>query len=95
MDKEITVSSKIYPNSDGRKLSMTDMLSYFEKHGVMRVSDLHIKSGAIPAYRIDGNLVKLNGSEMTYELDEGLIFPIIGEKSQAILKKDNNLSRSR
>ncbi len=94
MDKEITVSSKIYPNSDGRKLSMTDMLSYFEKHGVMRVSDLHIKSGAIPAYRIDGNLVKLNGSEMTDELAEGLIFPLIGEKSQAILKKDNNVDCS-
>jgi twitching motility protein PilT len=94
MDKEITVSSKIYPNSDGRKLSMTDMLSYFEKHGVMRVSDLHIKSGAIPAYRIDGNLVKLNGPEMTDEFAEGLIFPLIGEKSQAILKKDNSVDCS-
>ena len=94
MDKEITVSSKIYPNSDGRKLSMTDMLSYFEKHGAMRVSDLHIKSGAIPAYRIDGDLVKLNGPEVTDELAEGLIFPLIGEKSLAILKKDNSVDCS-
>lgn len=94
MDKKMTVSSKIYPNSDGRKLSMTDMLGYFEKHGAMRVSDLHIKSGAIPAYRIDGNLVKLNGPEMTDELAEGLIFPLIGEKSLAIFKKDNSVDCS-
>jgi len=94
MDKEITVSSKIYPNSDGRKLSMIDMLGYFEKHGAMRVSDLHIKSGAIPAYRIDGDLVKLNGPQMTDEIAEGLIFPLIGEKSREILKKDNNVDCS-
>jgi twitching motility protein PilT len=94
MDKDITVNSKIYPNNDGKSLSMTDMLSYFEKHGAMRVSDLHIKSGAVPVYRIDGNLVKLNGGMVTDELAEGLIFPLMGEKAVAILKKENSVDCS-
>ncbi len=49
MYKDISVDTKIYPSGDGTKLSMTDMLSYFERHGALRVSDLHIKIGTPPA----------------------------------------------
>jgi len=94
MNENITVNSKIYPNSDGNNLSMTDMLSYFEKHGAMRVSDLHIKEGAVPVYRIDGELVRLNGGAITGELAEDLIFPMIGEKAVAILKKEYSVDCS-
>ncbi|HPD45764.1 MAG TPA: PilT/PilU family type 4a pilus ATPase [Anaerohalosphaeraceae bacterium] len=88
MAEEITVNTRIYPGSDGSLLSMIDLLTYFEKQGAMRVSDLHIKMGTVPAYRVDGELVKLKGAPITKELFEGLVFPLIGPKNIATLRRE-------
>ena len=56
MTTKYSPDDKIYPTGNGVKLSMTDMLAYFERQGALRVSDLHIKIGTTPAYRIDGDL---------------------------------------
>jgi twitching motility protein PilT len=89
-----TVDTKVYPSGDGVKLSMTDMLAYFERQGALRVSDLHIKVGALPAYRIDGNLIKMKGAVITRELAEQLIFPLIGPKMVEQYKKTFNVDCS-
>lgn len=94
MSSEITVDTKLYPAWEGRLLSMTDMLAYFEKQGALRVSDLHIKVGTVPAYRVDGDLVKLKGSDITRELFEQLVYPLIGEKSVATLKSEASVDCS-
>ena len=91
---ETTVESKVYPTGDGGKLSMIDMLAYFEKEGAMRVSDLHIKVGAVPVYRVDGDLVKMKGEVITQELAEALIYPLIGEKAVNQLKGASNVDCS-
>ncbi len=57
------------------------MLEYFEKHGALRVSDLHIKVGAPPAYRIDGSLVKLKGPNVTPDMAKQLIYPLLKKKT--------------
>lgn len=88
MAEEITVNTRIYPGSDGSLLSMIDLLTYFERQGAMRVSDLHIKMGTVPAYRVDGELVKLKGAPITKELFEGLVFPLIGPKNIATLRRE-------
>ena len=88
MAEEITVNTRIYPGSDGSLLSMIDLLTYFEKQGAMRVSDLHIKMGTVPAYRVDGELVKLKGAPITKELFEGLVVPLIGPKNIATLRRE-------
>lgn len=93
MSAKMSIDDKVYPSGDG-KLSMTEMLTYFEKHGAMRVSDLHIKIGAQPAYRIDGDLVKLKGAVITQELAEKLICPLIGEKNTALYTRDNTVDCS-
>ncbi len=72
------MDEKIYPAGEGAFLSITDMLAYFEKMGAMRVSDLHIKVGTQPAYRIDGDLVRLKGGLVTETIAEGLIYPLLG-----------------
>jgi len=90
----MSVDSKIYPGADGQVSSMTDMLAYFEKHGAMRVSDLHIKVGAQPVYRIDGDLVKINGDMVTKEIAEGLIYPLIGEKCVQTVKEQSSVDCS-
>lgn len=82
------IDAKVYPAGEGAFLSMTDMLAYFEKMGAMRVSDLHIKIGTQPAYRIDGDLVRLKGGVVTQSIAEGLIYPLLGEKNIASLKHD-------
>jgi twitching motility protein PilT len=71
------LTAKIYSTQNLGKLSIQDMLAYFEEKGAMRVSDLHIKIGTPPAYRIDGNLVKLKGLPVTPDVARQLIYPLL------------------
>ena len=68
MSEEYSETTKIYPTAEHGMLSIRDMLDYFEKRGALRVSDLHLKVGAPPAYRIDGDLVKLKGPNVTDDI---------------------------
>ncbi|MCE5341406.1 MAG: PilT/PilU family type 4a pilus ATPase [Planctomycetaceae bacterium] len=88
------ISAKIYKTAEFGEWSMEDMLSYFKKHGVMRVSDLHIKVGVQPAYRFDGNLMKLKGELVTRQIAEQLIYPLLGEVKVAEFKAKNNVDAS-
>jgi len=81
---------KLYQTSDLGKISIHDMLAYFERHGVMRISDLHIKPSLPPAYRIDGSLVPMRGDPLTIEAVKCLIYPILSE--DAIAKLETNLT---
>jgi len=94
MEKSYSADAKIYPAGEGAFLSLNDMLAYFEKMGAMRVSDLHIKIGTQPAYRIDGDLVRLKGGVVTPHIAEGLIYPLLGEKKIAALNRDTTVDCS-
>jgi twitching motility protein PilT len=85
---QYSVDAKVFPAGEGAMLSMNDMMAYFEKQGALRVSDLHIKNGTQPCYRIDGDLVKLKGGVVTNEIAEKLIFPLLGDKNIETLKQD-------
>ncbi len=79
MSEGYPASAKVYLTEDGIKFSILDMLSYFEKRGAMRVSDLHLKIGVPPTYRIDGNLVKLKGKPLTPDQAKKLIYPLLND----------------
>jgi twitching motility protein PilT len=81
MAQDYPATEKIYSTEKRGKLSILDMLAYFEEHGAMRVSDLHIKVGTPPAYRIDGNLVKLKGLTVTPQIAEQLIYPLLSDEN--------------
>jgi twitching motility protein PilT len=85
---DYSVEAKVFPAGEGAMLSMNDMLAYFEKQGALRVSDLHIKIGTQPCYRIDGDLVKLKGGIVTQDIAEKLIYPLLGEKNIEALKQE-------
>lgn len=87
-ESKYSPDAKVYPAGEGSFLSIQDMLAYFEKMGAMRVSDLHIKVGTAPSYRIDGDLVKLKGGVVTEEIIEQLVFPLLGEKNIETLKHE-------
>jgi len=92
--QEYSASKKVYSTAELGKFSILDMLAYFEEHGAMRVSDLHIKVGAPPTYRIDGNLVKLKGLAVTAEVAKQLIFPLLTEENQHKLQTQRNVDCS-
>ena len=75
------VDKNVYPTEDRGQLSIQDMLAYFENMGTMRVSDLHLKVGAPPMYRVDGDLEKLKGPDLTPEMAEQLILPLLSQNS--------------
>jgi twitching motility protein PilT len=79
MTEEYLPSAKVYPTDNLGKYSILDLLHYFEEQGAMRVSDLHIKVGAPPVYRIDGDLVRLKGPNVTPEIAKQLILPLLKE----------------
>ncbi len=94
MDEKYLASAKIYPTEVLGKMSLLDMLEYFVEKGAMRVSDLHIKVGVPPTYRIDGDLVKLKGAKVTPELAEQLIFPLLQGKSTEALDQGKSIDCS-
>jgi twitching motility protein PilT len=86
MAEEYSVAAKVYPTAENDKFSILNMLEYFEKQGALRVSDLHIKVGTPPAYRIDGNLVRLKGPNVTADMAKQLIYPLLSDDKLAQLK---------
>ena len=79
MTEAYVITAKAYQTENMGSLSIHDMLTYFEKKGAMRVSDLHIKVGNPPAYRIDGDLKYLKGEPVTLEIATKLILPLLSE----------------
>jgi twitching motility protein PilT len=94
MSEQFSATEKIYPTAEHGKLSIQDMLDYFEKRGALRVSDLHIKVGAPPAYRIDGDLVKLKGPKVTADMAKKLIYPFLSEQNQQKFQNDYSVDCS-
>ena len=94
MSEEYSETVKIYPTAEHGMLSMRDMLDYFEKRGALRVSDLHIKVGAPPAYRIDGDLVKLKGPNVTDDMAKKLIFPFLTKENMKKFQANHSVDCS-
>jgi len=94
MAEKFSADAKVYKTAESGSWSIEDMLSYFKKHGVMRVSDLHIKVGVQPAFRVDGDLMRLRGELVTKEVALGLIYPLLGEKHIAEFETKNNVDCS-
>ncbi|MHC4120932.1 MAG: type IV pilus twitching motility protein PilT [Planctomycetota bacterium] len=94
MAEECSASAKVYPTAERGKLSILDMLEYFVKHGAMRVSDLHIKVGTPPAYRIDGDLVNLKGPPVTSEMAKQLLYPLLSNENMRKLRSERSVDSS-
>ena len=87
-------TAKVYLTENLGELSIHDMLAYFEEKGAMRVSDLHIKVGTPPAYRIDGELVKLKGLNITPQTAKQLIYPLLSNENLSKFKSQYSVDCS-
>ena len=94
MTEENSASAKVYPTAERGKLSILDMLEYFVKRGAMRVSDLHIKVGTPPAYRIDGDLVNLKGPPVTSQMAKQLLYPLLSNENMRKLRSERSVDSS-
>ncbi|MFA6185923.1 MAG: ATPase, T2SS/T4P/T4SS family, partial [Phycisphaerae bacterium] len=94
MTEQYAVTAKVYKTADNGDWSIEDMFEYFKKHGAMRVSDLHLKVGVQPTFRVDGSLMKLRGELVTKEIAEKLIFPLLGERQLAEFRAKSNVDTS-
>ncbi len=89
-----TITTPLYAVSDGRKLSMQDMLEYFAKHGSLRVSDLHLKVGCPPVYRVDGDLQRLKGAPLDAQTLEALARCVVSTVDWATLQDKGSVDAS-
>jgi len=94
MAEENSASAKVYPTAEQGDFSILDMLNYFVRHGAMRVSDLHLKVAAPPAYRIDGELVKLKGPNLTPDMAKQLIYPLMRIETRQKLRTQHSVDCS-
>jgi twitching motility protein PilT len=94
MSEQYPASAKVYSTENLGNWSILDMLVYFEEKGAMRISDLHIKIGVPPVYRIDGELVKLKGLNVTKETAKQLIYPLLSNENLSKLQTQHSVDSS-
>lgn len=94
MSSTHTIDTKVYSISQAKKLSMKDMLAYFHEHGSLRVSDLHLKVGSAPSYRVDGHLQKVKGPPLDEVTAEALAFSLLSDVEIEQLQRDRAVDSS-
>jgi twitching motility protein PilT len=94
MSNQPGIDTKLYAATPERKLSLKDMLDYFTKHGSMRVSDLHLKVGAQPVYRVDGALQKMKGALLDSAAMQGLARGILSDEEWDTLQAKRSVDSS-
>ncbi len=67
-----SLDEKVYSIGESKRASMRDLLAAFERHGTSRMTDLHLKVGLPPVYRVDGELKITNGRALDDAALEGL-----------------------
>jgi twitching motility protein PilT len=94
MSLNLALAEKIYQANPGQKLSMNDLLEYFITRGAMRVSDLHLKAGSPPTYRVDGHLQHLKGDPLDAATMQAFAAAMLSEANLARLKQDGAVDAS-
>ncbi len=67
-----SIEARVYRSGGETVLSVADLLRYFSEHGSLRVSDLHLKAGCPPVYRVDGALQRLQSADLDAATVEAL-----------------------
>jgi len=94
MADEPSMDTTLYRDSGGRQVSVRDLLDYFTTRGSMRVSDLHIKAGSPPVYRVDGDLRSMDGPPLDAEAVRAMASVLISQKEMDALARDGAVDSS-
>lgn len=88
------LNAKVYAVSDNKKVSMHELLGSFSRHGTDRMTDLHLKVGSPPIYRVDGALKKTNGRPLDHETIEVLARALVDEIEWQVLEEHRSVNNS-
>jgi twitching motility protein PilT len=88
------MDAKVYKHSQGRSLSLQDLLDYFRRQGSLRVSDLHLKVGCPPVYRVDGDLQRLKGAALDRPTVEAFISALLNDAEKQVYREHGSVDRS-
>ncbi len=94
MSSQFNLESKVYAVSPESTLSMSDLLDYFQQQGSMRVSDLHIKAGSPPVYRVDGQLQRMKGPPVDEETVRAFVESLITDMEIQEFKANGSVDSS-
>ena len=94
MSPKPALDAKLYAVSDSRRLSMQDLLDSFQRHGTMRVTDLHLKTGLAPIYRVDGGLKVTSGPGLKPATVEGLARSLLSDAEWTTLTEKRSVNSS-
>lgn len=94
MAEKPTLDTKLYKAGESLALSMRDLLEYFTKFGSLRVTDMHLKAGSAPAYRVDGKLQRLKGPPLDEPTVRGLASAILNDSRLETLERDRSVDGS-
>ncbi len=84
----------IVARHDGRLLSVRKLLDFFKELGELRVSDLHLKCGCPPVYRIDGDLQRIAAEPVTAEGMQTAAEALLGPTDLKLLQTDRSVDSS-
>jgi len=94
MPDKPAIDTKLYTDGEGRAVSVGDLLEYFTKHGTLRISDLHLKVGCPPVYRIDGELKKMGGPALDRQTVMSMASVLLAEAELSKLKENRSVDSS-
>jgi twitching motility protein PilT len=94
MSSQHSPDEKVYTDAEGKGHSMNDLLAFFREYGQMRVTDLHLKVGCPPVYRVDGRLEKMVGPGLTAAGVEALALSVLPDEEVGALRRDRSVDSS-
>ena len=94
MAATVSLDDKVYAVGDAKKVSMRELLASFKRHGVARVTDLHLKTGSPPTYRADGDLKITQGRPLDAQAVVALARTLLDDAQLATLKKLRSVNTS-
>jgi twitching motility protein PilT len=90
----MTLDSPVYPVTPERMISLVDLLDYFLEQGPMRVSDLHLKCGQPPIYRVDGHLQRMKGAALSGEVLQAMLGILLSDPERQMLDEARSVDTS-
>lgn len=95
MARTDALEERFYVASETRTLSMLDLLKLFKRQGTARVTDLHLKVGKGPCFRVDGELKITGGNPLTNEIIERMARSLLDDTQFETLRKLRSVNASR
>ena len=88
------LETPLYEAAQGKFLSLKDLLDYFGSQGSLRVSDLHLKVGCAPVYRLDGRLQRMKGLPLSPQTLEKMVEALLSPGELERLRAQRSVDSS-